>query len=239
MRTRPGLHRTAAVLLLLVLAAVAFGSQTGGVVRISAGPALAASQALSGVPEEGVNPDATAPLITTVHAEPLSKRQTLWCWVRKNCDTLLLPKQTGPSAPGAQMATSIRDARAAAVALTGPDVPFPTAPGPNLSIDGIGGPSAGLTLTLHFINLRSTGNLFAAYTVAATGTVDSGGNVGAVGGVAYKVHGAQKAGAEVFFVPAAEATQVPGDVDITVVPVETVADAVGWLCSRGATSSAC
>lgn len=79
----------------------------------------------------------------------------------------------------------------------------------------IGGPSAGLAMTLGIINTLSTGRLTGGRTVAATGTIDPGGAVGEVGGVRQKTVAVERAGATVFFVPAAqrsiaEAEATPG-----------------------------
>ena len=68
----------------------------------------------------------------------------------------------------------------------------------------IGGPSAGLAMTLGIIDKLSSGRLTGNRTVAATGTIDQNGNVGDVGGVAEKTIAVEKAGATVFFVPAVE-----------------------------------
>ena len=50
----------------------------------------------------------------------------------------------------------------------------------------IGGPSAGLAMTLGIIDKLSSGRLTGNRIVAATGTIDQNGNVGDVGGVAEK-----------------------------------------------------
>jgi PDZ domain-containing protein len=68
----------------------------------------------------------------------------------------------------------------------------------------IGGPSAGLAMTLGIIDKLSSGRLTGDHVVAATGTMDPGGNVGDVGGVAQKTVAVEHAGATVFFVPLAE-----------------------------------
>ena len=68
----------------------------------------------------------------------------------------------------------------------------------------IGGPSAGLAMTLGIMDKLSTGRLTGPRIVAATGTIDSNGNVGDVGGVAEKTIAVERAGASVFFVPSVE-----------------------------------
>jgi PDZ domain-containing protein len=68
----------------------------------------------------------------------------------------------------------------------------------------IGGPSAGLAMTLGIIDKLTSGRLIGNHIVAATGTIDQYGNVGDVGGVAEKTIAVEQAGATVFFVPKVE-----------------------------------
>ena len=78
--------------------------------------------------------------------------------------------------------------------------PFP------VSIDtrNIGGPSAGLAMTLGLIDKLSGGDLTGGRTVAATGTITADGTVGDVGGVPQKTVAVERGGASVFFVPPSE-----------------------------------
>jgi PDZ domain-containing protein len=68
----------------------------------------------------------------------------------------------------------------------------------------IGGPSAGLAMTLGIIDKLTSGRLTGHRIVAATGTMDQYGNIGDVGGVAEKTIAVERAGATVFFVPTVE-----------------------------------
>ena len=68
----------------------------------------------------------------------------------------------------------------------------------------IGGPSAGLAMSLGIIDKLSSGRLTGNRIVAATGTIDQHGKVGDVGGVAEKTLAVERAGATVFFVPSVE-----------------------------------
>ena len=71
----------------------------------------------------------------------------------------------------------------------------------------IGGPSAGLAMTLGIIDKLSSGSLTGHRVIAATGTIDQYGNVGQVGGVPEKTIAVERAGATVFFVPKPEYAQ--------------------------------
>jgi Lon-like protease len=68
----------------------------------------------------------------------------------------------------------------------------------------IGGPSAGLAMTLGIIDKMTSGKLTGGHIVAATGTMDPNGVVGDVGGVAEKTIAVEQKGATVFFVPTVE-----------------------------------
>jgi PDZ domain-containing protein len=76
--------------------------------------------------------------------------------------------------------------------------------GVNVDVGDIGGPSAGLALTLGLLDALSNGQLTGGHRVAATGTIDLEGNVGDVGGVAQKTVAVRHAGAQYFFVPPQE-----------------------------------
>ncbi len=73
----------------------------------------------------------------------------------------------------------------------------------NIEVGDVGGPSAGLALTLGILDILSGGDLTGGRSVAATGTIELDGTVGDVGGVAQKAVAVRRAGATVFFVPAA------------------------------------
>jgi hypothetical protein len=83
----------------------------------------------------------------------------------------------------------------------------------SVATDNIGGPSAGLAMTVALIDHLSATKITGRAHVAVTGTIDQWGNVGEVGGVAEKTAAAIAAGATDFIVPAAqvgEATPVAG-----------------------------
>ena len=71
----------------------------------------------------------------------------------------------------------------------------------NIQVGDIGGPSAGLALTLGLLDVLSGGHLTGGHRVAATGTISLDGTVGDVGGVAQKAVAVRRAGAQIFFVP--------------------------------------
>jgi len=97
----------------------------------------------------------------------------------------------------------------------------------------IGGPSAGLALTLGIIDLLTPGELMGGQRVAATGTIAVDGSVGAVGEVDQKAIAAERAGIEVLLVPAANLQDALAHAsgDIRVVGVATLDDALAALAA--------
>lgn len=101
------------------------------------------------------------------------------------------------------------------------------------------GPSAGLAFTLAVLDDLTPGELTGGAKVAVTGTMDAGGRVGAVGGVAQKAVAVRKAGATAFIVPAAlsdnelrQVRQNAGD-RVRVIPVADVDEALSALATLG------
>ncbi|HLG72769.1 MAG TPA: PDZ domain-containing protein [Chloroflexota bacterium] len=102
-----------------------------------------------------------------------------------------------------------------------------------ISIDsrGIIGPSAGLVLTLSIMQAASPTDITHGHNVAATGTIDLSGRVGAVGGVPDKVYAAEGR-AEYFLVPKADAdTARKTATRMKVVETDTLQQAVDFLKS--------
>ncbi|MBI2873988.1 MAG: PDZ domain-containing protein [Firmicutes bacterium] len=95
----------------------------------------------------------------------------------------------------------------------------------------IGGPSAGLVLTLEMIDQLLPQNLTGGWQVAGTGTISLRGAVGPVGGVKQKAISARKSGAEIFLVPVAnyEEALAGGGRALRVVPVRNLEEAMAFL----------
>jgi PDZ domain-containing protein len=71
----------------------------------------------------------------------------------------------------------------------------------NVDTTGIGGPSAGLAMTLAIFDDLTPGDLTGGHHVAVTGTIDDTGNVGEIGGIAQKAVAARAAHVTLFIVP--------------------------------------
>jgi Lon-like protease len=92
----------------------------------------------------------------------------------------------------------------------------------------IGGPSAGLAYALAIADMLDSGDFARGRTIAATGTIDVGGAVGAVGGIEQKAAGVEAAGADLFLVPEGEEAAVHRD-GLAVRAVATLRDALRTL----------
>jgi Lon-like protease len=91
--------------------------------------------------------------------------------------------------------------------LEQPSAPFDV----QIDVEDVGGPSAGLMLTLGILDLVGDDDLTGGALIAGTGTIDAQGAVGPIGGITLKMVSAQELGADLFLVPAdncAEATRV-------------------------------
>lgn len=96
------------------------------------------------------------------------------------------------------------------------------------------GSSGGLMLSLEIYDKLTTKDLSHGKKVMGTGTIDEDGNVGIIGGIKYKMLGAQKDGADIFFVPKGnyeEAKKVYKKNNLTfdLVMVETFDEAINYL----------
>jgi Lon-like protease len=113
---------------------------------------------------------------------------------------------------------------------------------PNVTVktDEIGGPSAGLMFALEIFDQLMEEDFTKGYQVAGTGTIDSKGVVGPIGGIDQKIVAADKAGAEIFFAPNEKgssdsnyklAVKTTKEIDskMKIVPVDLIDDAINYL----------
>jgi Lon-like protease len=106
--------------------------------------------------------------------------------------------------------------------------------------DEIGGPSAGLMFSLEIYDQLMEEDFTKGYKIAGTGTIDSKGTVGPIGGIDQKIVAADKAGAEIFFAPNEKgikdsnyklAVKTAQDIDskMKIIPVDVIDDAINYL----------
>jgi PDZ domain-containing protein len=116
--------------------------------------------------------------------------------------------------------------------FSAPEYDFPV----DVQIDtgDVGGPSAGLAFTLTILDELSPGDLTGGDEIAVTGTIESDGTVGPIGGVAQKAVAARRAGARLFIVPRAEAAVARSHADgMRVAAVRDLDDALAALERSG------
>ena len=113
---------------------------------------------------------------------------------------------------------------------------------PKVTIDTeeIGGPSAGLMFSLEIYNQLVKDDLTKGYKIAGTGTIESDGTVGRIGGIEQKVVAADKADADIFLAPHENGTddsnyqlalQTAKDIgsSMKIIPINTFEEAVSYL----------
>ena len=107
------------------------------------------------------------------------------------------------------------------------DFPFEV----QIQLDKVGGPSAGMMFALGIIDKLTPGELQGGENVAGTGTIDQAGAVGAIGGIAQKMHGAVNNDAAWFLAPADNCDEVTGHIPdgLTVFSVATLDQALAAL----------
>ncbi len=155
--------------------------------------------------------------------------------VRRKSGTVQLavtPAPCGAACPGDPQ----RPIVGIAVVTDNQSFAFPNGVNLTIATQGIGGPSAGLAFALGAIDALTTHHITGGVKVAATGTIDPSGAVGEVGGVVQKTITVEREGARYFLVPraeAADATRTAAGHHLTVVPVDTLDQALTFLRSIG------
>lgn len=106
----------------------------------------------------------------------------------------------------------------------------------DINIDKIGGPSAGMMFALGIMERLTEGDQTNGKIIAGTGTMDTSGDVGAIGGIQQKLYGAKNSGAQYFLAPDSNCDEVVGHVPdgLNVVAVSTLADAWNAVTKIGA-----
>jgi PDZ domain-containing protein len=120
-----------------------------------------------------------------------------------------------------------------------PSAPFDL----DIDVADVGGPSAGLMLSLGILDLVGDTDLTEGAVVAGSGTIDPQGTVGPIGGIQLKMVAAQEIGAELFLVPADNCADALGSpaTGLTLARVGTLDDALTALedVREGRTPAGC
>lgn len=112
------------------------------------------------------------------------------------------------------------------------DTPFPV----SVDLGRVGGPSAGLAMTVALLDELTPGELTGGQDIALTGTINSDGTVGPVGGVRQKIVAVEKRSkAKLFIVPNAELADAQSRArdGIKVVGVDTLDQAIDAIVANG------
>lgn len=110
----------------------------------------------------------------------------------------------------------------------------------HINTSRIGGPSAGFMFALEIYNQLIEKDITKGYRIAGTGTINTDGIVGRIGGIHQKIVAADNAKADIFFAPhekgAADsnyqiAVKAAQDIDtaMKVIPIDTIQDALDYL----------
>lgn len=101
----------------------------------------------------------------------------------------------------------------------------------SIPIEGIGGPSAGLMLTLGILDKLDPQDLTGGKIIAGTGTINEFGQVGPIGGIAQKIVGARAAQATIFLTPADNCAEAVANIrpGLLLVKVDSLDTALGAL----------
>ncbi len=96
------------------------------------------------------------------------------------------------------------------------------------------GPSGGLMMALSIYSNLINEDIIKNRDIIGTGTIDEAGNVGEIGGIKYKILGAAKKGADIFFCPQenykeAKKTATDNKLDLKIVAVSNLKEAVDYL----------
>lgn len=120
------------------------------------------------------------------------------------------------------------------------DLEIDVEPTITLKTEEIGGPSAGLMMSLEIYNQLVEEDITKGYKIAGTGTINAEGEVGPIGGISQKIVAADHDGVDIFFAPNEqnnstsdyqEALKTAEDINtnMKIIPVDTFDDALNYL----------
>ncbi len=150
--------------------------------------------------------------ITAVDGSPVADSAALRSAIQRHSGTapLLLSIIRGGTALQVRSPTAVVSGRK--VLGVSPRISFQFPVKVTINAGDVGGPSAGLMFSLGIYDKLTPGALTGGARVGGTGTIDSRGNVGPIGGIQQKLYGAYNAGARWFLAPAANCTEVVGHI---------------------------
>jgi PDZ domain-containing protein len=189
-------------------------------------------------------------LLTVYVTNPETKvlgAEVLGCWIWGSCvvmpRSVMYKKESNNKSEQSAGTAQMKESQDAAIVATKKILKkyFPNISTKKLSNDSlnvklskVGGPSGGLVFTLGLIELLTPENILRGRNIAATGTVDKDGTVGAIGGVDEKIQASVKAKATTLFISRQNCGDVSPQVankdsKISIIAVDTVAEALAIL----------
>ena len=188
-------------------------------------------------------------LLTILLTNPdsyISGGQVIYSWMRS--DNVVLPKSVlytpGLSAKAEEAKStkemvdsqlSAKHAALAYLASTFPNQGYENIKSSDISISlkDTGGPSAGTAFALALIESLTKENYLHGAKIAVTGTINSKGEIGAIGGVNEKLIAAKSAGAKLLIIPKSNCVDLDASPqNIRIAAVSTLAEAVQALGSK-------
>jgi len=174
----------------------------------------------------------TGDVITSVDGQKVTSAGSLTALIRaRPAGTALAFGYSRDGAAGTTTITAVRDDSGVPRVGIQIEQKQPSPIKIKISLNDVGGPSAGLMFALGIIDKVQPADLTGGLHIAGTGTIDDDGAVGAIGGIGEKLRGARRDTATVFLVPApncaeAVASAVPG---LELVKVATLDEALAAL----------
>ncbi|GAB48426.1 YlbL family protein [Mobilicoccus pelagius] len=182
-------------------------------------------------------------VVTAVDGRPVAHAADITAHIQKTTGPVRLTVLRGGKERTLTLTPVVREKRRLVGILVQPTFSF----GVDVAIHAgdVGGPSAGMMFGLGIYDTLTPGALTGGRRIAGTGTLDSTGRVGPIGGIEQKLQGAKDAGAGWFLAPRTNCGEVVGHVPagLVVTPVTTFDEALDAVESiaagKGNTLPAC
>lgn len=160
-------------------------------------------------------------VITAVDGTKVTHAPEITQLIQKSTGPVTLSLTRGSTQQAVTLTPVVREKRRVVGVLVQPTFSF----GVDVAIHAgdVGGPSAGMMFGLGVYDTLTPGALTGGQRIAGTGTLDSEGDVGPIGGIAQKMQGAKESGAGYFLAPKDNCGEVVGHVPngLVVTPVST------------------
>jgi PDZ domain-containing protein len=141
---------------------------------------------------------------------------------------VVYPPRTSPQKVQAQNQQLMLDSQAAATEVVLRNLKLGQEVKVTYGLQSVSGPSAGMMFALGLYDKLTPGELTAGHLISGTGTIDSAGNVGPIGGIQMKLYSAKAAKSDWFLAPIANCPEVVSHIPsgIKVVAVSNFLDAL-------------